>query len=250
MKSVSIIIPVYNEEKVLKKLYDRLFKVINNLKEYKFEILFINDGSDDNTTQILGEIRNLDKRVSYINLSRNFGKEIAMIAGFDYIIGDCAIVMDADLQHPPELIPKMLYYWEEGYDDVYAKRKDRKKESFIKRTLSKFYYNKAVVEEQLKNFNGSIYYFGYILYANGKTTCVWKDGKLISYYDPTKNSSLSAKGFYIDNDENIFMFRDIEKYYDDKKEKEILSLSPFTAAKIIFIQKRYNPHSRPAQESY
>lgn len=140
MKSVSIIIPVYNEEKVLKKLYKRLFKVIDNLKEYKFEVLFINDGSYDNTSQILGEIRNLDKRVSYINLSRNFGKEIAMIAGFDYIIGDCAIVMDADLQHPPEIIPEMLCYWEEGYDDVYAKRKDRKKESFIKRVLSECYY--------------------------------------------------------------------------------------------------------------
>ena len=140
MKSVSIIIPVYNEEKVLKKLYQRLLKVLNNLTNYKFEILFINDGSIDNTSKILGQIRNLDKRVSFINLSRNFGKEIAMIAGFDYIIGDCAIVMDADLQHPPEIIPEMLYYWEEGYDDVYAKRRDRKKESFTKRILSKCYY--------------------------------------------------------------------------------------------------------------
>ena len=97
------------------------------------------------------------------------------------------------------------YYWEDGqcYDVVLETP------TFVSIPL-------FAQVEQLKNFNGSIYYFGYILYANGKTTCVWKDGKLISYYDPTKNSSLSAKGFYIDNDENIFMFRDIEKYYDDK----------------------------------
>ena len=140
MKKISIIIPAYNEEESLPLLYDRLSKVILNLKNYEFELLFINDGSKDNTLKIIKELREKDSKISYVDFSRNFGKEVAMIAGLDYAKGDCVIFIDADLQDPPELIPKLIKYWEEGYDDVYARRKSRKGETFLKKFTSKMYY--------------------------------------------------------------------------------------------------------------
>lgn len=140
MKKITIIIPAYNEEEALPLLYDRLNKVIEKIPNYEFEMLFINDGSKDKTIQILKEFRANDKRVSYIDFSRNFGKEIAMIAGLDYAKGDCVIFIDADLQDPPELIPELIKYWEEGYDDVYARRRSRKGETFLKKFTSKMYY--------------------------------------------------------------------------------------------------------------
>ena len=103
-------------------------------------MLFINDGSKDNTLKIIKELREKDARVSYVDFSRNFGKEVAMIAGLDYAKGDCVIFIDADLQDPPELIPELIKYWEEGYDDVYARRKSRKGETFLKKFTSKMYY--------------------------------------------------------------------------------------------------------------
>ena len=140
MKKVSILIPAYNEEEFLYTLYDRLENVINKLNNYEFEVLLINDGSKDNTLNILRELRKRDKRMCYINLSRNYGKETAMIAGLDYVTGDCCIILDADLQDPPELIEEMLKYWEQGYDDVYAKRKSRAGESFMKKFTSSLFY--------------------------------------------------------------------------------------------------------------
>ena len=140
MKKVSILIPAYNEEEDLYTLYDRLENVINKLNNYEFEVLLINDGSKDNTLNILRELRKRDKRMCYINLSRNYGKETAMIAGLDYVTGDCCIILDADLQDPPELIEEMLKYWEQGYDDVYAKRKSRAGESFMKKFTSSLFY--------------------------------------------------------------------------------------------------------------
>ncbi|MBP3503193.1 MAG: glycosyltransferase family 2 protein [Clostridia bacterium] len=140
MKKITIIIPAYNEEESLPLLYDRLNKVTSNLKEYEFEMLFINDGSKDKTLEIIKSFRAQDERVSYVDFSRNFGKEIAMIAGLDYAKGDCVIFIDADLQDPPELIPELIKYWEQGYDDVYAKRRSRKGETFLKKFTSKMYY--------------------------------------------------------------------------------------------------------------
>ena len=140
MKKITIIIPAYNEEESLPLLYDRLNKVTSNLKEYEFEMLFINDGSKDKTIEIIKTFRAQDERVSYVDFSRNFGKEIAMIAGLDYAKGDCVIFIDADLQDPPELIPELIKYWEQGYDDVYAKRRSRKGETFLKKFTSKMYY--------------------------------------------------------------------------------------------------------------
>ena len=113
---------------------------MNSMENYEFEILFINDGSKDNTINIIKEMREEDNRINYVDFSRNFGKEIAMIAGLDYATGDCAIFMDADLQDPPELIPELVKYWEQGYDDVYAKRRSRKGETWLKKFTSKMYY--------------------------------------------------------------------------------------------------------------
>lgn len=147
-------IPCYNEEDSLHALYTELSKVIEPIKDYSFEILFINDGSHDNTLQIIKELYRNDRRISYIDLSRNFGKENAMLAGFDYAKGDCLVIMDADLQHPPSLIPEMLYWWELGYDDVYAKRTERGKESLLRKYLSLAFYGileKSTRFEILKN---------------------------------------------------------------------------------------------------
>ena len=140
MKKISIIIPAYNEEESLPHLYERLEKLMSSMGNYEFEILFVNDGSKDNTISLIKEYREKDNRISYVDFSRNFGKEIAMIAGLDYAKGDCVIFMDADLQDPPELIPELVKYWEEGYDDVYAKRNSRKGETWLKKFTSKMYY--------------------------------------------------------------------------------------------------------------
>ena len=137
---VSLLIPCYNEEESLPLLYDSLRPIMSD-DRYDWELLLVNDGSSDDTIGQFKRMRERDSRVSYIDLSRNFGKERAMLAGFDYAKGDCVIILDADLQDPPTLIPEMLKYWEEGYDDVYAKRRNRGKESWLRKRLSLAYYN-------------------------------------------------------------------------------------------------------------
>ena len=139
-KLITILVPAYNEEEVLELLYERLKNLMDENINYNFEVLLVNDGSKDKTLQIMQELRIKDKRISYLNLSRNFGKEIAMIAGLDYCKGDAVVIIDADLQDPPELIPEMIKYWEEGYDDIYAKRKTREGETWLKKFTSKMYY--------------------------------------------------------------------------------------------------------------
>ncbi|MCL1612066.1 glycosyltransferase family 2 protein [Phocaeicola plebeius] len=140
MKKISVLIPCYNEEASLPLLYTELVKVMDSCKFYNWEVLFVNDGSRDQTLSIIKDLRHEDSRISYVDLSRNFGKENAMLAGFDYVTGDCMVIMDADLQDPPSLIPKMLEWWEKGYDDVYAKRYDRGKESWIRKRCSLLFY--------------------------------------------------------------------------------------------------------------
>ena len=140
MKKISIIIPAYNEHDSLPFLFKRLNSLTSKIPNYEFEFLFINDGSKDNTLDLIKEQRNIDNRISYVSFSRNFGKEIAMMAGLDYATGDAIIFMDADLQDPPELIIDFIKYWEEGYDDVYAKRRSRKGETFLKKFTAKMYY--------------------------------------------------------------------------------------------------------------
>lgn len=139
MKHVTILIPCYNEEASLPLLYDKLAELGNDAR-YIWEFLFINDGSKDGSLAVLKDLAENDTRIKFISLSRNFGKENAMLAGFDFATGDCMIIMDADLQHPPMLIPEMLRLWEEGYEDVYARRKDRETDSWMRRKLSEHYY--------------------------------------------------------------------------------------------------------------
>lgn len=138
--NITIIVPLYNEEASLPFLFDRLITFINDMPAYTFEIIFVNDGSTDNSLQLIKQYQKEHENIFYIDLSRNFGKEIAMLAGLDYATGDCVIFMDADLQDPPELIPEMIAWWEKGYDDVYAQRSKREGESFLKKFTSKLYY--------------------------------------------------------------------------------------------------------------
>lgn len=140
MKTITILIPCYNEENSIDVLYEHLERVIAQLTEYEFRILLVNDGSEDNTLAKLQELHIRDSSVSYVSLSRNFGKESAMLAGLDYAEGDAVILMDADLQDPPELIPQMLREWENGYDDVYARRRTRAGETWFKKASANFYY--------------------------------------------------------------------------------------------------------------
>lgn len=153
-KIVSILIPCFNEQESLPYLYEALYHVLSGLPQYDWEILFVNDGSKDNTLSIIKGLAVRDNRVSFVDLSRNFGKERAMLAGFDHVVGDCTILMDADLQDPPSLIPKMLKYWEDGFEDVYARRNDRGKESWLRKKFSLAFYallDKATRFDILKN---------------------------------------------------------------------------------------------------
>ncbi|USN96586.1 MAG: glycosyltransferase family 2 protein [Candidatus Nomurabacteria bacterium] len=139
-KSITILIPTYNEEEVLPKLHKRLTSLVKSLPNYSFELLFVNDGSTDGSLKLIKNFAKKDTSISYVNLSRNFGKEIAMIAGIDHVQSDALVIIDADLQDPPELIPDMIKLWEEGYDDVYARRAARIGESWLKRKTSSWFY--------------------------------------------------------------------------------------------------------------
>lgn len=140
-KLISVLIPCYNESESLPLLISKLDNIANEYSQYNWEFLCVNDGSKDNTLEVLRELRCEYSRLNYIDLSRNYGKETAMLAGFDYVKGDCMVIMDADLQHPPHVIPQMLEKWQEGYDDIYASRITRGKESWLRKKLSLFYYN-------------------------------------------------------------------------------------------------------------
>ncbi|MEW4282918.1 glycosyltransferase family 2 protein [Priestia koreensis] len=135
----SIVIPVYNEEAVIHETYRRLKSVMNSTKE-AYELLFVNDGSRDQTAAILKEYSDGDESVKLIDFSRNFGHQIAITAGMDYARGEAIVVIDADLQDPPELILEMIEKWKEGYDVVYAKRVQRKGETFFKKQTAALFY--------------------------------------------------------------------------------------------------------------
>lgn len=140
MKTITILIPAYNEEAVIDKMYEKLDSVCGGLSQHTFEFLFVNDGSTDRTLEQIKAFKKKDSRVQYVDLSRNFGKETAMLAGFDYANGDALIIIDADLQQPPETFAEMIHWWEEGYDDVYAVRKEREGETWLKKWTSNMYY--------------------------------------------------------------------------------------------------------------
>lgn len=132
--------PAYNEAGSLPHLLADFATLAEKEVSYDWEFLVINDGSKDNSRAVLTELRTKDSRLHFINLSRNFGKESAILAGFDFAKGDCVVLMDADMQHPVDAVSEMLRQWEEGYDDVYGKRITRGKESLIRKKLSLAYY--------------------------------------------------------------------------------------------------------------
>jgi glycosyltransferase involved in cell wall biosynthesis len=141
MEVITVITPCYNEEEAIPLFYDEITKVANTMKNLKFEFLFINDGSKDETLPILRNLSNNDKRVRYISFSRNFGKEAAMYAGFEHATGDYVAVMDADLQDPPSLLPKMYQIIkDEGYDSVATRRVTRKGEPPIRSFFAHMFY--------------------------------------------------------------------------------------------------------------
>lgn len=140
-KKVSLVIPMYYEEKVANECYKRVRECLEKLENYEYEIIFINDGSQDKTLEILEEIASKDKHVKVISFSRNFGHQAAVTAGLKEVTGDASVIMDADLQDPPELIPDMLKKWEEGNEVIYGKRKTRKGESAFKLLTAKMFYN-------------------------------------------------------------------------------------------------------------
>lgn len=137
---ISIIIPVFNEEKNIPILYDELMEVIAQLKQkYTYELIFVNDGSYDNSWDIITTLLQQDKHIKAIKFSRNFGHQAALTAGYDYASGDAIISMDADMQDPPSLLIPMIKQWEDGADIVYARRVKRN-DSFLKRITANWYY--------------------------------------------------------------------------------------------------------------
>ncbi|MDR1559901.1 MAG: glycosyltransferase family 2 protein [Clostridiales bacterium] len=135
----SVIVPAYNEQEVIEESYKRLSAVMKELNE-PYELIFIDDGSRDNTARILAGICEEDKNVKLLRFSRNFGHMPAITAGMDYARGSAVLVIDADLQDPPELFPKMIEKWREGYDVVYGKRSERKGETAFKKLTAGMYY--------------------------------------------------------------------------------------------------------------
>ncbi|QWG53349.1 glycosyltransferase [Bacillus mycoides] len=138
-KLISVVVPMYFEEEVAQECYNRLKSVMlqNNIN---YEFVFVNDGSTDRTMEILSEIAANDYRTKVVNFARNFGHQIAVTAGIAAAKGDAIVIIDADLQDPPEVIPELIAKWEEGYEVVYAKRKQRKGETWFKLLTAKYFY--------------------------------------------------------------------------------------------------------------
>lgn len=140
MKKISVIVPMYYEEKIVSECYNRLTSVLKNIENYEYEIIFINDGSKDKTLEMLIELSENDSNVKVISFSRNFGHQAAVTAGLKYVTGDAIVIIDSDLQDPPELIPDMLKLWEDGNDVIYGKRQKRRGESAFKLLTAKLFY--------------------------------------------------------------------------------------------------------------
>ena len=136
---LSVVIPVFNEAPVLEACYQRLVAATGSLS-MRLEFVFVDDGSSDGSVQLLTDLRSRDARIALVELSRNFGKEVALTAGLDHAAGDAVIIIDADLQDPPELIPDFVAAWQEGYDVVYGQRASRAGESWLKLKTASWFY--------------------------------------------------------------------------------------------------------------
>lgn len=143
-KTLTVVIPCYNEQESLPALFERMDTLVQNSEKLspkiEYTLLFIDDGSKDSTRKLIREYASQHAYVEYIFLSRNFGKEKAMYAGIEHVHTDGMVIIDADLQDPPELIPQMVELWIQGYDDVYARRRSRDGESWLKKATSRWYY--------------------------------------------------------------------------------------------------------------
>lgn len=140
MKKISVVVPMYYEEEIVNICYKELKKVLSNIKNYDYEIIFVNDGSKDKTLNLLEKIAKRNNKVKIVSLSRNFGHQAAVSAGLKYVDGDAIVIIDADLQDPPNLIPEMLKLWEDGHEVIYGKRKIREGESHFKLFTAKMFY--------------------------------------------------------------------------------------------------------------
>ena len=140
MKKISVVIPMYYEEEVAQECYNRTSKVLQSLNKYEYEMIFVNDGSRDRTLEILENISKEDDKVKIISLSRNFGHQAAVTCGLRYTTGDAVVIMDADMQDPPEVIEQMIDLWENGNEVIYAQRKSREGETKFKLITAKMFY--------------------------------------------------------------------------------------------------------------
>lgn len=140
MKKISVVIPMYYEEEVVKECYSKMSEVLQKINEYDYELICVDDGSRDKTLRILEQLAVNDEKLKVISFTRNFGHQCAVAAGLKYASGDVVVIIDADLQDPPELIPEMLKLWEQGNEVVYGKRKKREGESAFKLFTAKIFY--------------------------------------------------------------------------------------------------------------
>lgn len=211
MKKLSLIIPCYNESAPLRDTYIEVKCVLelHQIKEsYTHEIIFVNDGSKDDTFKIIEELSFRDESVKYISFSRNFGKEAAMLAGLEHSTGDMAIIIDADLQHPPHLIIDMLNFYEQGFDQVIAKR-SRKGENFFRKWVTRFYYrliNKLIDVELVdgigdfrllsrKAINSLLSLSEYNRFSKGLFSWIGFEKKVIEYENQERVAGESKWGF-------------------------------------------------------
>lgn len=141
MKKVSVVIPMYYEQDVANYCYERVSDVLHKIEDYDYEIIFVNDGSKDKTLELLRKMAENDENVKVVSFSRNFGHQAAVTAGLKFVTGDAIVIMDADLQDPPELIPEMIKLWEDGNEVIYGKRKTRPGESVFKLLTAKMFYD-------------------------------------------------------------------------------------------------------------
>lgn len=211
MKKLSLIIPCYNESSPLRNTFDELKRVLDN-KEindlYEYELIFVNDGSNDDTLMIIKELAEKDNTVKYVSFTRNFGKEAGMLAGLKYASGDIVIIIDADLQHPPQLIPEMIHFYEEGYDQVIARR-SRTGEKLSRKWATKFYYriiNKLIDVElgdgigdfrllSRRAVNALLSMPEYNRFSKGLFSWIGYERKIIEYENQERISGESKWGF-------------------------------------------------------